>query len=64
MGDVIEAKVTKLHIQTQQILLSVKALDLEERSRILSEYTGNTEKESSFGSALDRALEHNLEHKE
>ncbi|PPE03113.1 30S ribosomal protein S1 [Holospora curviuscula] len=57
VGDVIEAKVTKINVQTQQVLLSVKALDLEERSRILSEYTGNVEKENSFSSALERALE-------
>ena len=64
VGDVVEAKVMKLNLQTQQILLSIRALDLEERSRILSEYTGKTEKESSFGSALDRALERNSEPKE
>ncbi|WP_162531202.1 30S ribosomal protein S1 [Holospora elegans] len=55
VGDMIEAKVMKVNAKTQQILLSIKALDLEERSRILSEYMG--EKESSFCSALDRALE-------
>lgn len=57
VGEMIEAKVAKINPQTQQIVLSVKALELEERSRILSEFRGDSEK-SSFGSALDRALEH------
>lgn len=57
VGEMIEAKVTKINPQTQQIVLSVKALELEERSRILSEFRGDSQK-SSFGSALDRALEH------
>ncbi|ETZ06958.1 30S ribosomal protein S1 [Holospora obtusa F1] len=56
VGDVVDAKVTKVNPKTQEVLLSIRALDIEERSRVLSEYMGD--KESTFSSALDRALEH------
>jgi small subunit ribosomal protein S1 len=56
VGSEVEAKITSLDKKNRKIHLSIKALEIDEEKKTLSEYS-NSEAGSAFGDALGEALE-------